>query len=208
MTRRILVASGNPHKIEELRALSDGLPFEFVSPGHCGLELPSVVEDEPTFRGNARKKAIAGAKAWGGWALADDSGLCVEALSGKPGVLSARWAAPDGGGNASDAANRAKLLADLKGLPPSARRAYFLCALVLAAPERLLAIAEGRVDGRILDREQGEGGFGYDALFFHEAAGMTFAQMPEGEKNGLSHRAVAASELRTQLEQLAAEEEA
>jgi XTP/dITP diphosphohydrolase len=198
---RLLVATTNRGKLAELRPALAPLGWEL-----CGLQdLPALsmaVEDAETFAGNARAKAVHYARAGGLAALADDSGLCVEALGGAPGVHSARYAGPD----AADADNRRKLLAALA--EEADRRAAFVCALCLAEPAAdgrfALTEVEGRCIGRLLQAERGTGGFGYDPLFVPDdpaARGRSFAELPREEKQRLSHRGAAVARL---LERLAA----
>ena len=150
----------------------------------AGIEL-DVVEDADSFIGNARKKALETAALLPGDAvLADDSGLCVDALGGAPGVYSARYAT-DGH---DDAANRKKLVKALEGLPYEERGAHFACAMVLVSDGKVLAEAIGRAEGRIIDEERGSNGFGYDPLFFYEPFGKTFAELDPDTKNSVSHR--------------------
>jgi XTP/dITP diphosphohydrolase len=148
--------------------------------------MPPVAEDTGTFLGNARKKALAllGALPEGAWALADDSGLCVEALGGAPGVESAYYAGAAG----DPAANLAKLVASMRGVPEGRRGAEFVCVLFLAGPGGLERSFEGRCRGRLLDLPRGAGGFGYDPLFVPEGLHLSLAQLPRQEKNALSHR--------------------
>ena len=199
---RLLVATTNAGKLAELQPALAGLGWELVGlaayPG-----VPVAREDGTSFADNARAKALHYARATGAATLADDSGLCVPALSGAPGVHSARYAGPGAG----DAENRARLLAALAG--EQDRRAHFLCALCLAepAPGRdagpALTEVEGRCDGRLLQAERGTGGFGYDPLFVPDdpvARGRTFAELPRAEKQRLSHRGAAVARL---LERLA-----
>lgn len=153
---------------------------------------PEVEETGRTFAENARLKALAVSSVVPGLVLADDSGLCVETLSGYPGVLSARYAGEHG----DDAANNRKLLNELRALPGQApHRACFVCALCLAEGGRELACLEGTVEGRITLTPQGANGFGYDPLFVPEGCSRTFAEMAEEEKNDLSHRARALRQL-------------
>ena len=178
---KLLVATRNRHKLEEIRAILSVPGLELVGadevPG-----LPEVEEDAPTFEGNAIKKARTLAKAGGCWTLADDSGLCVDALGGAPGVISARYAGPE----ASTPANNAKLLRALAGVTD--RRARFRCVLALCSPEGRAWTVEGRCEGRILEAPRGANGFGYDPLFVPEGREQTFAELPAGVKNGMSHR--------------------
>ncbi|MEO0321725.1 MAG: RdgB/HAM1 family non-canonical purine NTP pyrophosphatase [Myxococcota bacterium] len=191
---KLLVATGNAGKVREFQALLEG--FELVRPGDLGLDL-EVEEDRPDFEGNARKKARAYAAASGLPTLADDSGLEVDALGGAPGVHSARYAGAEGPGK--DAANNAKLLAALEGV--TNRRARFRCVLVLVHPDgRPWAQAEGACEGRIGRALQGEGGFGYDPLFYpDDAPGRAMAELSREEKNALSHRGRATRHLANAL---------
>src|SRR5262245_6925349 len=199
---RILIATQNPKKRRELEHLLAPLAIEIVTPADVG-GLPPVDEDQPTFALNAAKKAVSAARASGEWALADDSGLEVEALHGAPGVRSARYA----GEPAVDARNNAKLLRELAGLPEERRGASFVCALALARPDGTLALeVSGEARGRILDAPRGDGDFGYDPLFlFTEPGfaqtGMGFAELTNTEKSAVSHRGRA---LRALAEGLAA----
>lgn len=185
----ILIASQNPKKRRELELLLAPFEITLVSPDKVA-PLPPVEEDQPTFALNAAKKAVSAAKASGLWALADDSGLEVEALGGEPGVHSARWA----GEPADDARNNAKLLAALAGLPRERRTARFVCALALARPDGTLALeVEGDASGRILPAPRGTGDFGYDPLFLFtepgfQQSGRGFAELSGAEKAAISHR--------------------
>lgn len=186
---RLLIASDNRKKRAELERLLAPLPCELVLPAEIG-GLPPVDEDQPTFAGNAAKKARSGALASGLWCLADDSGLEVAALGGAPGVYSARFA----GRHGDDAANNALLLERLAGFPADRRAARFVCVLALARPDGSLALAvEGETSGRILEAERGSGGFGYDPLFLFTEAGFEETGRPFGElepaaKARVSHR--------------------
>ena len=186
---RLLIASDNAKKRGELEALLAPLGHELATPAEVG-GLPAVDEDQPTFAGNARLKAVSGARSSGLWTLADDSGLEVEALGGAPGVRSARFAGQHG----DDRANNALLLERLRGLPAERRAARFVCALALARPDGSVALAlEGEVRGRILDAPRGAGGFGYDPLFLFtepgfEQSGRVFGELAPAEKALVSHR--------------------
>lgn len=192
----LLVASGNKKKLVELRRRLEHLGVQLVVPAEVG-GIPDTVEDAPDFEGNARKKAREAAHARGMWALADDSGLEVDALGGAPGVLSARYA----GRHGDDAANNAKLLADLSGVPDERRGARFVCVLALARPDGSIALlARGEAHGRILHAPRGERDFGYDPLFeFAEPglpqSGRGFAELEPEEKDAVSHRGRALARL-------------
>lgn len=204
MSQRLLIGSGNPAKLAELRALCAGLPLEVVGPDALPGGLPEVDECGSNFLDNAALKAFAfataAAAAFGPatWALADDSGLCVDALDGAPGVHSARYAGVDGPGR--DAANNALLLARLAGLPPDQRGAAFWCVMAVACGEELLFAVEGSVRGRVLEAPDGSGGFGYDPLFHHEESGCSFACLDPAAKAAVSHRGQAVARLRQVLE--------
>ena len=201
----ILLATANPDKAREveeiLSAGETGLPpirwrrlFEFPS-------VPQPVEDGETFLANARLKALHYARHTGLWTIADDSGLEVDALGGQPGLRSARYA----GEPANAEANNALLVRKLAQVPAGRRTARFRCAAVLAAPDRILASAEGTVEGRIVDEPRGTNGFGYDPHFWIDAAGMTAAEMPPDRKHAVSHRGQALRRLRQQLQTLLAD---
>lgn len=187
----IVVATGNSHKVRELRELLrvSGIRWRSLA------DFPRAQAPRETgrsFHANAVLKARAAAQATGRWALADDSGLQVEALGGGPGIRSARFA----GGHGDAAANNAKLLHVLSRRVGRGRAARYRCVLALAAPQRVLAVVTGSWEGRIARRSAGAGGFGYDPLFLARGSGKTVAQMPRRMKQRLSHRAVAARRLR------------
>ena len=165
-----------------------------------GIVIPEVDEDADTFIGNAAKKAREVSAATGLPALADDSGLCVDALAGAPGVYSARFAGPD----ADDAANNAKLLTELAAVPAAQRTAHFRCALVLADVRGPLGdaiiSADGTCHGQILTAPRGSAGFGYDPLFWVTSLGQTFAELDLASKSELSHRARAMRAIAQQLQ--------
>jgi XTP/dITP diphosphohydrolase len=183
---RLLVATANPGKQREYRALLQAVPAEIVFPDELGIVL-AVEEDGATFRENAVKKAVAFAEASGLLSLADDSGLEVDALSGEPGVRSSRYAGP----GADDPRRRAFLLEKLRGVP-APRRARFVCVIAIAAPGGEVRCAEGRCRGEITLAERGSNGFGYDPIFQVEGRSVTMAELPPEEKNRISHRARAA----------------
>lgn len=191
---RLVIASGNPGKLREFSALLAGLPFEVVAQSDLGVPAPQ--ETGSSFLENALLKARHAAAATGSAAIADDSGLEVDALGGAPGIHSARYA-----GGAGDAANNAKLLAALARVPARARTARYRCCLVFVAgaadPQPLSA--EGVWEGVIVDVARGAGGFGYDPHFWLPELGMTAAQLDADEKNRRSHRGQALCALRAQL---------
>lgn len=181
---RLVIASNNKNKVREIKEIL-GDRFDAVIPmREAGIEL-DVVEDADSFMGNARKKAVEAAALLPDDAvLADDSGLCVDALGGAPGVYSARYA----GEGHDDAANRKKLLEELSDVPFSERNAHFACAMVLIRPGCGEINAYGRVDGKIMFEERGENGFGYDSLFLYEPENLSFAEIDAERKNAVSHR--------------------
>jgi XTP/dITP diphosphohydrolase len=184
---KLYLASGNPHKAAEFQVLADaGSPrVEIRSAAEVG-GMPPVVEDTGSFAGNAGKKlrALRAILPAGGWALADDSGLCVEALGGAPGVDSAYYAGPQ----ADAAANLAKLIVAMGAVPPGRRAAEFVCVLALGGPGVEEIRFEGRCAGRLAEAPRGRGGFGYDPLFIPEGFDLTLAEMAPAQKNALSHR--------------------
>lgn len=199
---RLLMATGNAGKLREVRGLLAGEGLQVL--GLCDLpDAPEVVEDGDTFLANARKKAWTLARAVGLPVLADDSGLAVAALGGRPGVHSARYAGPGAGA----AENNARLLEELAGVPEGARGAEFVCAMVLAVPgpEEREFVAEGRLPGTLLPAGRGSDGFGYDPLFLEATTGRTLAEMDLETKNGLSHRHRALAQLLPELRRLVCE---
>jgi XTP/dITP diphosphohydrolase len=193
--KRLVIATANPGKLREFRSLLAGLPFELTSSAE--LNLPSPEETGATFLANALLKARQAANLSASAAIADDSGLEVDALDGAPGIYSARYA----GEGASDAANNAKLLRALAGMPHEQRQARYRCALVFieSAADAAPLIAEADWQGFILDAPRGAGGFGYDPYFWLPELGKTAAELPPSEKNRLSHRGKALRALRDQL---------
>ena len=193
---KLLVATSNAGKMVEVREILAPLGFELLSLKEAAL--PSPDENGVTFHDNAAAKATECAAQSGLWTLGDDSGLCVDALGGGPGVRSARYA--DG-----DLARRAKLIEALQSVPEGRRGAHFFCAVALSAPGgRQIFRAEGRVDGSIAREPRGENGFGYDPLFLPlETPGRTLAELESAEKNRLSHRGRALASLQPLLERLA-----
>jgi len=199
---RLVLASRNPKKRIELEALLSGLPVTVLTLDDFP-EVPDPVEDGRTFMENAEKKALFVAGRTGLPALADDSGLEVDALDGAPGVHSARYAGVNNRGT-RDAANNRKLLEALRSVPAEQRTARFRCCVALAAPGRsagavIVGRAEGAVEGVILEEPRGKSGFGYDPLFYHPPSGCTFAELPADVKNRVSHRAQALAEIRPVL---------
>lgn len=195
--RRILIATGNLGKLREVQAILSDLPVELVTLAD-GPPIPQALETGVTFEENAAIKALHYAAHFQCWTLADDSGLEVDALDGRPGVYSARYA----GADADDAANNAKLIAALRGVPESARTARFRCAMALVFGDTLLATSSGMLEGVIIDEPRGHNGFGYDPHFLVPARRKTAAELPPEEKNRISHRGRALAALRPKLERL------
>jgi XTP/dITP diphosphohydrolase len=198
--KRVVLASNNAGKLREFASLLSAAGIELIAQGELGV--PEAEEPHATFVENALGKARHASKLTGLPALADDSGLCVHALRGAPGVYSARFAQL-AGGEKSDAANSARLVAELAG--NADRRAYYFCVLVLVRhaddPEPL--IAEGRWHGEVIDEARGAHGFGYDPHFFLPALGATAAELEPARKNAVSHRAIALGALLARLKELA-----
>lgn len=195
MKRKIVLASANKKKMKEMEELLSPLGFEVISQSTLGV--PSADEPFGTFLENSLAKARNAAKYTGLPAVADDSGICVEALGGLPGVHSARWA----GEKSSDEANNVKLLEELKD--KSDRRAHYSCVLVAVKsaedPEPLVAV--GKWHGTVVDKRAGEGGFGYDPYFRPDEMDRNAAELTAEEKNQVSHRGKAMRELRTQIKE-------
>jgi len=201
---RLVFASRNEGKVDEMRALLHGVPIVLLTLDQAGVEF-TVVEDQPTFEGNARKKSEEVCRATGLPTLADDSGLEVDLLDGAPGVRSARYA----GEKATDAQNNARLLAALAAAsaerPDAPRTARFRCCLALSfsasGPMVRTFVETGSCEGEILRAPRGDGGFGYDPLFFVPETGKTLAEMTMAEKNRVSHRGRAMRHMAERLRQ-------
>ncbi|MBX3353616.1 MAG: RdgB/HAM1 family non-canonical purine NTP pyrophosphatase [Phycisphaeraceae bacterium] len=190
--REIVVATTNPHKVEEILAVFrasgvEGVTLRTLRDIDGAKALPEPVEDAPTFEGNARLKALYYANALGRACLADDSGLEVDALGGAPGIYSARYAGVGATREERDNANNAKLLEALRGVAPQKRTARFVCAACLADPRGVLFETRGEFPGVIGDSPRGSNGFGYDPLLVLED-GRTSAELSPDEKNARSHR--------------------
>jgi XTP/dITP diphosphohydrolase len=186
---RVFLASRNAKKLEEMcRILADHVPDVEVLGLDDVTAYDEPVEDQPTFEGNALLKARAAVAATGLPSVADDSGLCVDALNGMPGVLSARWSGPP----KSDRRNNELLLAQLEDVPDERRGAHFACAVAFAYPVGAGGVAEhivhGEMPGRVIREMRGSGGFGYDVLFCAEGHDLTTAELPREEKDAISHR--------------------
>lgn len=197
---RLYLASGNTHKAGEFQALAAaGRPgLEILSARAVG-GMPAVEEDTGTFIGNARKKARALRQVLpdGAWVLADDSGVCVDALNGAPGVESAYFAGPEG----DAAANLRKLVEMMRGVPEERRGARFVCVLLLAGPGGIEQVFEGRCTGRLRMEPAGNAGFGYDPIFTPDGHTLSYAELGDEIKNRLSHRARAFAALVEWLKQ-------
>jgi XTP/dITP diphosphohydrolase len=187
----VLVSTRNAHKLVEIRQIL-GPSFELLDLSSVPA-LGEVEETGTTFEENAALKALAASAHFGGWVLADDSGLEVDALGGAPGVRSARFS----GEGATDVTNRALLLEKLATIPAEKRSARFRCVIALARGGEVLAHFRGAVEGAIIQSEKGEGGFGYDPLFVPEGFGETFAELGAETKNRLSHRGRALAALKS-----------
>jgi len=192
MIPMIVIATNNKNKLVEFKNLLKETSIEVKSLADFG-PIPEAIEDGSTFDENAYKKAHHTARILGIPAIADDSGLCVEALQGAPGVYSARYA----GENATDSENCRKLLEALEG--KSNRKAYFSCVLSIAVPSGPALTYEARCDGIILNEPRGTSGFGYDPLFYFEELGKTFAELSMDEKNLVSHRGKALAEVKKEM---------
>lgn len=191
----IVVATRNSGKTREIKSILKDFPVELKDLNDFG-PIPEPAEDGLTFEENAYKKASFTAKVLGLPAIADDSGLEVEALGGAPGVHSARYAGP----NATDEENNRKLLKEMTGVKN--RKARFCCVISVAVPTGFALTYEGFCEGEILETPRGAGGFGYDPLFFYPPLGKTFAEMSLEEKNSVSHRGKALQELRGEFDKV------
>lgn len=191
----LVLATTNQNKVKEFQEMVGDFPIEIKSVADFG-PLPECIEDGETFEDNAYKKALHTAKILGLPAIADDSGLVVEALEGAPGVYSARYA----GENATDEDNCQKLLKEMQG--KKNRKAAFKCVLSIAVPSGPALTYEGSCEGTILDEKRGESGFGYDPLFYFEEFDKSFAQCNSEEKNKVSHRGKALAELRSEFDKV------
>lgn len=194
--KKVLIATNNKHKVAEIETALDFEGWEFLALADCE-PYPEPVEDADTFEGNALIKARAAHEATGLAALADDSGLAVDALGGAPGVFSARYCGVHG----DDDANNAKVLAELEGVPDEERTARFVCALAFVDEDGTEITAFGTIEGRIAHGLSGEGGFGYDPMFLPDEFGgaKTLAEVGQKEKNAISHRGNALRALKEKL---------
>ncbi len=192
---KCIIASHNPHKLEELRRILQPLGMEAVTDRDLGIELPEVEETGTTFEENARLKAVSACEFSGLPAIGDDSGLMVDALGGEPGVYSARYA----GENATPQECNEKLLRELKNVPPEQRTARFVSVICCVFPDGRELTAEGACEGTIAFEPKGTNGFGYDPLFL--VGDRSFAELSGEEKDAISHRGVALREFSKRLTQ-------
>ncbi len=187
---KLILASQNKHKAQEMQAIL-GDKIELVTLDAAGCGDVEIIEDGDTFEANAIKKAVTIMRATGLPAIADDSGLCVDALDGAPGVYTARFA----GEGASDDENISKLLTALEGVETSKRTARFVCVIAIAYPDREPITFRGECEGYILTEKRGENGFGYDPVFYVEQFSKSLAELPAEVKNSISHRCRALAKL-------------
>ena len=179
----LIVATKNNKKLQEIKDILKTLKLRISSLADCGI-TPRIVESGKTFKENAVKKALKVARVTGALSLGEDSGLCVDALAGAPGIYSARFS----GKNKDDAQNNAKLLQLLKGLPLKKRKAHYVCAVALADKDGLIGVTEGKCNGWIGFELKGRYGFGYDPIFVIPRFKKTFAELGEQTKHKMSHR--------------------
>ncbi|QSX05072.1 RdgB/HAM1 family non-canonical purine NTP pyrophosphatase [Sedimentibacter sp. zth1] len=198
MSRKIILSSGNEHKVKEIKKILEEFNIEIITKNEIGLKDFDVVEDADTLEGNAFKKAEELSKLVDGIVLADDTGLFVDALDGEPGVFSARYA----GEGSNDEKNRLLLLEKLKNVPMEKRTAYFKTVIALVLEDGSKYKTEGICNGRIAFEPNGNNGFGYDTLFIVEGLDKSFGEMTDKEKNSLSHRANALKNLKHILGEL------
>lgn len=193
--KTFVLASKNQHKAEEIKEIL-GSNFEIITQTQAGAGDVDVIEDGATFEENAAKKAEAVMKATGKAVIADDSGLCVDYLDGAPGIYTARYA----GENATNEENLEKLLKALDGVPPQERTARFVCVIALAEPGKETQFFRGECIGRITQVKKGEGGFGYDPVFYSDQYARTLAELEPHIKNAISHRSAALKAFRKAVE--------
>jgi XTP/dITP diphosphohydrolase len=182
---RVVLASKNPHKLVEIRQITDQFGIDLVLQSELGIDI-DVEENGTTFEENSFIKANAVMKATGLPALADDSGICVDALNGEPGIYSARYGFDD---SLDDWGRLQLLLKNTESVPDGQRQAKFVCVITMVTPEGQVVQARGEIHGELLRQPAGENGFGYDPIFYYPPMGMSTAEMPSEEKNKVSHRA-------------------
>lgn len=195
---KIFLATGNKHKIDEIKAIFSNIENVEILSIKDGIEIPEVIEDGETFEANSAKKALEIAKFTGMITIADDSGLCVDALNGAPGVYSARYS----GENATDESNNAKLIEVMKN--ETNRKCHFVSVITLGKPDGRVYSFRGEIEGELLYEPKGKDGFGYDPYFYVEEYKKSLAEMPE-IKNKISHRANALKKLEKELAKILAE---
>ncbi len=193
---RVVVATKNKHKIDEIQKITRIFGMEVIGRDEAGVPNIEVEEDEDTFEANSLKKAVSIMGLCKEITIADDSGLMVDALDGAPGVYSARFAGEDG----NDEKNNLKLIERLKDVPYEKRTARFVSVIAMAYPDGKTVVARGECTGRIIDIPRGVNGFGYDPLFVPDGYEKTFGELSQEEKNTISHRAKALQELKRILE--------
>jgi XTP/dITP diphosphohydrolase len=202
VTHRLVIGTNNPGKLREFRELLDGCGFELVTPRELGVNFDPE-ETGGTYAENATMKAVEAARACGLPALADDSGLEVDHLGGRPGIFSARYAGGDRTDpNISEARQLELLLEEMKGVPDEQRTARFRCAIAIATPAGDVQLVDGVFEGRIGHEVRGTHGFGYDPIFVLPERGVTSAELPPEEKNRISHRGQAAAKARELLRKM------
>ena len=192
--KKLVIATGNPGKVREIKKILEGVYDEICSLKDEGIAV-DIVEDADSFLGNAAKKALTISRLVDCDFLADDSGLCVDGLGGRPGVYSARYSA-----SGTDEDNNKKLVEECAALDEEGRRASYVCAIVLARGGQEIYSCEGKCYGRIVLEAHGNGGFGYDPYFYLPEYGQTFGELPAEEKNKISHRALALKKLQEFLQ--------
>ncbi|WDV46232.1 RdgB/HAM1 family non-canonical purine NTP pyrophosphatase [Clostridiaceae bacterium M8S5] len=192
---KLVVSSGNQHKIQEIKEILRELPIDIVSKNDVGFKDFEVVEDKSTLEGNAIKKAVELSKKVEGLVVADDTGLFVDALNGAPGVFSSRYA----GENVTYEDNNKKLLKELENIPINKRSAKFKTIIAIAKNGEIIKTIEGECKGRIANTKSGSSGFGYDPLFIVDEYNKTFAELGDEIKNKISHRANALIKLKGEL---------
>jgi XTP/dITP diphosphohydrolase len=197
MIKEIVLATGNRHKVEEIKSVLKDLDIKIILTSSFP-NYPATIEDGTTFEENASKKAREAAEFFREWAIADDSGLEVDYLNGRPGIYSARYA----GENCFYKDNNKKLLAELKDVPEEKRTANFRTVIAIASPNGRLFLADGKIFGTIKECVAGAGGFGYDPVFYIPEYGKTFAELSYEIKNSLSHRAKALQKIKKIIKSL------
>ncbi len=191
---KIFIATKNGHKKKEFTRILEPMGFEVITESELKNPLPEVIEDGTTFEENSKIKAVAGMKNTGYITVADDSGICVDALGGRPGIYSARYS----GENATDLSNNNKLLEELKGVPEEKRTAKYVCVITCVFPDGKIFSVKGECHGRLTTKPLCDEGFGYDPLFISEKG--CFALIPPEEKDSISHRGIALRLFKKELE--------